>query len=110
MFKKIYNISDQGIICDLGNEINKEISIKTIAIFNYINKISINNLKLGIKNITPSYNKIVIQYDLSKPEGDKDRVGDCSKAKEALGWWPTVPLAEGLEKTYSWISDFLSAN
>ena len=65
MFKKIYNIADQGIICDLGNEINKEISIKTIAIFNYINKISINNLKLGIKNITPSYNKIVIQYDLT---------------------------------------------
>ena len=64
MFEKIYNISDQGIICDFGNEINKEINAKVIGVFNYIN----NNLeiksKLGIINCIPSYNKIVIQYNL----------------------------------------------
>ncbi len=65
MFEKIYNISDQGIICDFGSEINKEINAKVIGVFNYINK----NLKvkkdLGIINCIPSYNKLVIQYDLS---------------------------------------------
>ena len=71
MFKKIFSIGDQGIICDLGNEINKEASIKTIAIFNYINKISNSDLKLGIKNTIPSYNKIVIQYDLNLTNSKK---------------------------------------
>ena len=33
MFKKIYNISDQGIICDFGSEINKEINAKVIGVF-----------------------------------------------------------------------------
>jgi KipI family sensor histidine kinase inhibitor len=64
MFEKIYNISDQGIICDFGNEINKEINAKVIGVFNYIN----NNLdmknELGIINCIPSYNKLIIQYDL----------------------------------------------
>ena len=70
MFKKIYNISDQGIICDFGSEINKEINAKVIGVFNYIN----NNLdaksKLGIINCIPSYNKIVIQYDLLVTSSD----------------------------------------
>ena len=70
MFEKIYNISDQGIICDFGNEINKEINAKVIGVFNYIN----NNLdiksELGIINCIPSYNKIVIQYDLLVTSSD----------------------------------------
>ena len=37
MFEKIYNISDQGIICDFGSEINKEINANVIGVFNYIN-------------------------------------------------------------------------
>ena len=64
MFEKIYNISDQGIICDFGNEFNKEINAKVIGVFNYINNnLDIKN-ELGIINCIPSYNKIVIQYDL----------------------------------------------
>ena len=64
MFEKIYNISDQGIICDFGNEINKEINAKVIGVFNYINdNLDIKN-ELGIINCIPSYNKLIIQYDL----------------------------------------------
>ena len=70
MFKKIYNISDQGIICDFGNEINKEINAKVIGVFNYINNnLDIKN-ELGIINCVPSYNKIVIQYDLLVTSSD----------------------------------------
>ena len=64
MFEKIYNISDQGIICDFGSEINKEINAKVIGVFNYINKNLEVKRKLGIINCIPSYNKLVIQYDL----------------------------------------------
>ncbi|MBM5787015.1 MAG: allophanate hydrolase subunit 1, partial [Pelagibacterales bacterium] len=31
MIKKISNISDQGIICDFGDEVNKEINKKVIT-------------------------------------------------------------------------------
>ena len=70
MFEKIYNISDQGIICDFGNEITKEINAKVIGVFNYINNnLDIKN-ELGIINCVPSYNKIVIQYDLLVTSSD----------------------------------------
>ena len=42
-------------------------------------------------------------YDISKPEGDKARCADYSKAKEILGWEPTVSLDEGLRESYTWI-------
>jgi len=70
MFEKIYNISDQGIICDFGNEITKEINAKVIGVFNYINNnLDIKN-ELGIINCVPSYNKIVVQYDLLVTSSD----------------------------------------
>jgi len=46
---------------------------------------------------------IEVQYDLSKPEGDKGRCGDCRKALDVLDWKPKVSLEEGLRKTYDWI-------
>ena len=46
---------------------------------------------------------IQIQYDLSKPEGDKGRRADSSKAKKLLGWEPRVSLEDGLRSTYTWI-------
>ncbi|MCI9471218.1 MAG: NAD-dependent epimerase/dehydratase family protein [Lachnospiraceae bacterium] len=48
------------------------------------------------KEITPF-------YDISKPEGDKARCADYSKAREILGWEPRVSLEEGLRGSYQWI-------
>jgi GDP-D-mannose 3', 5'-epimerase len=45
---------------------------------------------------------IDIRYDISKPEGDVDRAADWSKARDLLGWSPTVNVQEGLERTYAW--------
>ncbi|HAQ2946358.1 TPA: NAD-dependent epimerase/dehydratase family protein [Enterococcus faecium] len=42
-------------------------------------------------------------FDTSKPEGDKARCADYSKAKEILDWEPTVSLEEGLRESYNWI-------
>ena len=55
-----------------------------------------------------SKKKINIQYDLSKPEGDKARAADFSKAKQILGWKPQVSLEEGLRQQYRWIENEIS--
>lgn len=47
--------------------------------------------------------KIEAFYDKSKPEGDKARSADFSKAKTILGWHPQITLKEGLEAQYNWI-------
>lgn len=46
---------------------------------------------------------IPIQFDITKPEGDKARSADFTKAKTILGWEPTVSLKDGLQKQYEWI-------
>lgn len=54
-------------------------------------------VKISGKDITPF-------YDTTKPEGDKARSADFSKASEVLGWEPKVSLEEGLRRQYEWIS------
>ena len=46
---------------------------------------------------------IEIQYDTSKPEGDRGRCADYSKARRVLGWEPRVNLKDGLSQLYGWI-------
>lgn len=48
---------------------------------------------------------IDVFYDTTKPEGDKARSADYSKAKEILGWEPTVKLEDGLNAQYQWIKN-----
>ena len=48
---------------------------------------------------------IDIFYDTTKPEGDKARSADYSKAKEILGWEPKVKLGDGLKEQYEWIKN-----
>jgi len=66
MIKKITNISDQGIICDFGEEVNKDINKKVISLFNYLKEKSNKDEIKGIYNIIPSYNKLVVHFDLEK--------------------------------------------
>lgn len=42
-------------------------------------------------------------FDVTKPEGDKARCADYTKAKEILGWTPAVSLEKGLYESYQWI-------
>ena len=46
---------------------------------------------------------IDVFYDTTKPEGDKARSADYSKAKAVLGWEPSVDLETGLKAQYNWI-------
>jgi len=54
--------------------------------------IDISGKDLSIKNI-------------EGPEGVKGRNSDNQLIEEKLGWAPTKPLREGVEKTYQWILD-----
>ena len=62
MIKNISNLGDAALYCDFGNEINKEINSKVIRYFKSIQKQNID----GINNLTPSYNKLIISFDLRK--------------------------------------------
>lgn len=53
--------------------------------------------------VTISGKDIDIVFDTTKPEGDKARCADYSKAKEILGWEPQVSLTEGLKEQYAWV-------
>ena len=60
MIKNIYNLGDAALYCDFGDTVNKETNLKVI---NYFNDIREKNIT-GIKNIAPSYNKLIIYFDL----------------------------------------------
>lgn len=48
-----------------------------------------------------------IRHDLSKPQGVRGRNSDNRRLREVLGWEPSIPLEEGLKKTYVWIAEEL---
>jgi GDP-L-fucose synthase len=49
----------------------------------------------------------VIEWDSSKPDGMPRKLLDASKM-HALGWSPTITLAEGLRSTYAWFKENVS--
>ena len=66
MLKKITNIGDCGITCDFGDEVNKSTNKEVIKLFNFIqNSVKTRKLK-GILNYTPSYNKLIINFELGQ--------------------------------------------
>lgn len=66
--------------------------------------------EIAEKVVEISGKKIDIVYDTTKPEGDKARSADWSKAKEVLGWEPKVSLEEGLRKQYEWVKQQIEKN
>ena len=67
MIKNISNLGDSAVYCDFGNKVTKEINLNVIKYFKNLKK----NKILGITNITPSYNKLIISYDLEKIRFDQ---------------------------------------
>tara|TARA_B100000700_G_scaffold289723_1_gene347278 strand:+ start:478 stop:1152 length:675 start_codon:yes stop_codon:yes gene_type:complete len=60
MIKNILNLGDSAIYCDFGKEVNQEINTNVI---NYFKNIQDKKIE-GITNITPSYNKLIVSFDL----------------------------------------------
>jgi GDP-L-fucose synthase len=64
--------------------------------------ISIRELAELVKDITGYQGEIV--NDTSKPDGTPRKLLDVSRL-HALGWQASIPLREGIEKTYRWFLD-----
>ena len=61
MIKNILNLGDAALYCDFGNEVNQEVNSNVIKYFYNIKELNIE----GVTNLTPSYNKLIISYDLN---------------------------------------------
>ena len=62
MIKNISNLGDAALYCDFGKDVNKDTNSKVIKYFKSIKKKNID----GIDNLTPSYNKLIVSFDLKK--------------------------------------------
>ena len=60
MIINISNLGDAALYCDFGSKVNQEINSKVIQYFKNIKEKKIE----GITNLTPSYNKLIISFDL----------------------------------------------
>ncbi len=60
MIKNILNLGDAAVYCDFGKDVSQEINNNVI---NYFKNIRDKKIE-GITNITPSYNKLIISFDL----------------------------------------------
>ena len=65
MIKNISNLGDAAVYCDFGKEVSEKINLKVISYFNHLKKLVKENKIEGITNLTPSYNKLIISFDLS---------------------------------------------
>ena len=80
MIKNISNLGDSALYCDFGTEVNKQINSEVIKCFNNIRE---KNIK-GINNLTPSYNKLIISYDLKMTNFKevKDEIEKINESKK----------------------------
>ena len=65
MIKNISNLGDASVYCDFGSEVSEKINSEVIRYFNYLSKIVQENKIQGITNLSPSYNKLIISFDLT---------------------------------------------
>ena len=86
MVKNISNLGDAAVYCDFGSEVNEKINASVIDYFHYISKLIKDKKIEGITNLTPSYNKLIISYDLRvtnfremKDKIEKLKVGETVK-------------------------------
>ena len=65
MVKNISNLGDAAVYCDFGAEVNETINSSVIDYFHNISKLIKDKKIEGITNLTPSYNKLIISFDLT---------------------------------------------
>ncbi|MDB9739455.1 allophanate hydrolase subunit 1 [Candidatus Pelagibacter sp.] len=65
MVKNISNLGDAAVYCDFGSEVNETINANVIDYFHHISKLIQDKKIEGIINLTPSYNKLIISFDLT---------------------------------------------
>ena len=103
MIKNILNLGDAALYCDFGQDVNKETNSSVIKYFNKIQQLKIES----INNIIPSYNKLIISFDLKKIKYTelKDIIENIQIDKDESFQKKTIKIPICCEKPYS--LDFL---
>ena len=70
--------------------------------------VSINRLVDYVEEIAKQ--KLERKYDPTAPKGVRGRNSDNTLIKKYLGWEPSIPLKDGLKKTYDWIKEQMVEN
>ena len=65
MIKNISNLGDAAIYCDFCPEVNEIVNSNVTDYFNHLTYLVRQKKIQGITNLTPSYNKLIISFDLS---------------------------------------------
>lgn len=87
----------KGILAIMYSDIEEPINLGSSEM------VSINQLADMAEEIA-GY-KLNRSYDLSAPKGVRGRNSENTLIKQYLGWEPSIPLMDGLKKTYSWIRE-----
>ena len=70
--------------------------------------VSINQLVDYVEEIAK--HKLERNYDPTAPKGVRGRNSENTLIRKYLGWEPSIPLKEGLKKTYDWIKEQMIEN
>ena len=65
MIKNISNLGDAAVYCDFGSKVNEKINTNVINYFNHLSQLIKEEKIIGITNLAPSYNKLIISFDLT---------------------------------------------
>ena len=65
MIKNITNLGDAGVYIDFGEDVNETTNSEVISYFNHFLNLNKEKEIAGIKNLIPSYNKLIISFDIS---------------------------------------------
>ncbi len=66
MLKKITTVGDSSIICDFGENVDLNTNSQVIKLFYFVKHLADEKKIKGLLNYTPSYNKLLINFDLEK--------------------------------------------
>jgi nucleoside-diphosphate-sugar epimerase len=91
----------EGTLKIMGSDIDEPINLGSSEM------VTINGLVDIIEGIAGI--KVRRRYDLEAPKGVRGRNSDNTMILKRLGWEPRISLHDGLEKTYAWIYDQVSA-
>ena len=102
MIKNILNLGDAALYCDFGKEVNQNVNLNVISYFKHLQELVKENSIEGITNLTPSYNKLIISFDLEIINSSKIvdflKSIDFSKlniSKNNKNW--TIPICYNLD-------------
>jgi nucleoside-diphosphate-sugar epimerase len=93
--------------CVLGTRAIMESDIEEPINLGSSEMVTINQLVDTVEGIADI--ELKRSYDLSAPKGVRGRSSDNTIIQERLGWQPSVSLQQGLQTTYQWIFDEMTA-